>query len=1040
MKGRIPVRFGISALTLACILLLLGGAALAAPSGTETRVSFSGSPGCNNILPSADDGWIVWQESCTGDLHIIAYHYRSGIQLTLPNATLTSSAPNIKGRRIVWFEVTDPGAELSDLYYTDLTTSNPRARRLNLPLSWKTNPVVDENLIVWEDKETSSSPVKQDILMYNISSRILYNLTPGTRDSSQIFPSISGNRVVWLDDRNGQYDIFMNTTFDGWALVNVTPGIPGPGQHRPIINGDHIVWSDNMDTIYLNDMSSTTILRPYAAGDRINNVAVCGTYIAWKEQTGGSSGPWDIFVNNIASSAPPDRITDSGSMRYQGVVSDPLSSPVVITPDSRVIWVDKRSGRPNIFMFTFGESQECPVAAFSASPVEGPAPLLVNFADRSTGTPTTWRWEFGDGTTAFTRTALHRYTENGIYEARLIVGNTVCRNASGLQTISVGIPAVNFTGTPTEGIVPLTVTFSGSATGSPTGWLWDFGDGSASTTQNPTHLYAAGGTYDVNLTVTNAIGSTRRSKPHYIAARNGLEQYSLTNISGLAVSGSGPQHLTINTTLIPDYSLTNDDRILIIYPPSRYGWREIVFYSAGGSAFTASQNVVTGIISSVFLTIRDMEPAFSPSVIGRNNSITYAMESGQYSAPAFLLTRVWEGTFPSDDGWFSNIIHKSHFSYRNVGYTIKITRNNLGIPSRLKLNLSAATAWVRRSGGLESGRCQTYVIGMGYNAEGDLVGSVIPAQFTGNDTVHQLEYFVADIPASYTFFTTYALAQLSGNGNPLQLITLTVTQHAGPAEEKEQPAADNRDTEGPAVDTKGAGAITTPLPAPSPLPAPTPDPGVSAKIYTNGDGIVTQLTILRSNDRLATLSVGEGIVAAGADGKPLALVTLKGLSSGSLPADPGSTFTFAGLAYEIGPDGASFNPPAAFALTPLQVQWGHDYIVRTYDENSRLWQDLPTTLNTTTGTITAPVTHLCTIALFSKPSPGPATPFTTAAPMPSDNPQLPVAAVPSSAFSIISGMTEWLVSTLINNPVIAAGIGALALAAYLFRQGRLSGP
>jgi PKD repeat protein len=41
-----------------------------------------------------------------------------------------------------------------------------------------------------------------------------------------------------------------------------------------------------------------------------------------------------------------------------------------------------------------------------------------------------------------------------------------------------------------------------------TGWAWDFGDGTTSTEQNPTHKYASTGTYQVSLTVTDADGGT----------------------------------------------------------------------------------------------------------------------------------------------------------------------------------------------------------------------------------------------------------------------------------------------------------------------------------------------------------------------------------------------------------------------------------------------------------------------------------------------------------------------------------------------------
>lgn len=53
----------------------------------------------------------------------------------------------------------------------------------------------------------------------------------------------------------------------------------------------------------------------------------------------------------------------------------------------------------------------------------------------------------------------------------------------------------------------LTLDFTDESTGVPTSWAWNFGDGHTSTVPNPTHLYAAAGTYTVTLTVTNGVGS-----------------------------------------------------------------------------------------------------------------------------------------------------------------------------------------------------------------------------------------------------------------------------------------------------------------------------------------------------------------------------------------------------------------------------------------------------------------------------------------------------------------------------------------------------
>lgn len=50
------------------------------------------------------------------------------------------------------------------------------------------------------------------------------------------------------------------------------------------------------------------------------------------------------------------------------------------------------------------------------------------------------------------------------------------------------------------------VSFQDDSYGQPSGWFWDFGDGSTSSLQNPIHSYLSAGTYDVSLFVSNALG------------------------------------------------------------------------------------------------------------------------------------------------------------------------------------------------------------------------------------------------------------------------------------------------------------------------------------------------------------------------------------------------------------------------------------------------------------------------------------------------------------------------------------------------------
>ena len=87
--------------------------------------------------------------------------------------------------------------------------------------------------------------------------------------------------------------------------------------------------------------------------------------------------------------------------------------------------------------------------------------------------------------------------------------------------VPLAAPVAAFTGTPLTSTAPLDVTFTDASSGtSITNRRWDFGDGNISTyagSTNPTHRYSSAGTYTVNLTVTNAGGSTSLKRTNYIS-------------------------------------------------------------------------------------------------------------------------------------------------------------------------------------------------------------------------------------------------------------------------------------------------------------------------------------------------------------------------------------------------------------------------------------------------------------------------------------------------------------------------------------------
>ena len=166
-----------------------------------------------------------------------------------------------------------------------------------------------------------------------------------------------------------------------------------------------------------------------------------------------------------------------------------------------------------------------PVANFVGTPTSGTAPLTVTFRDRSTNTPTSWGWDFGDNSSvnATVQNPVHTYASAGNYTVKLTATNSAGSNLftqTNYITVTSGVvtPVVNFVGSPTSGTAPLTVTFTDSSTNTPISWSWDFGDNSSvnATVQNPVHTYASAGNYTVKLTATNSAGSNTKSSTNYI--------------------------------------------------------------------------------------------------------------------------------------------------------------------------------------------------------------------------------------------------------------------------------------------------------------------------------------------------------------------------------------------------------------------------------------------------------------------------------------------------------------------------------------------
>jgi PKD repeat protein/Zn-dependent protease len=165
-----------------------------------------------------------------------------------------------------------------------------------------------------------------------------------------------------------------------------------------------------------------------------------------------------------------------------------------------------------------------PVPDFSATPPGGNIPLIVTFNDRTTGTPDSWDWDFGDGSSATVQNPTHTYTKPGIFSVTLLSGNefgTGQITKSGIINAGV-VPETEFAAENRQGDPPLTVRFHDFSAGNPVSWSWDFGDGSTSTEKDPVHTYTKEGSYTTSLHVTNAFGSDSLIRSDHIRVGNPL--------------------------------------------------------------------------------------------------------------------------------------------------------------------------------------------------------------------------------------------------------------------------------------------------------------------------------------------------------------------------------------------------------------------------------------------------------------------------------------------------------------------------------------
>lgn len=165
----------------------------------------------------------------------------------------------------------------------------------------------------------------------------------------------------------------------------------------------------------------------------------------------------------------------------------------------------------------------------SVSDTLGCRPFTTSFQNISPGA-TAWFWNFGDGNTSTQQNPVHTYTTAGIYTVTLTVTLGNCTSTITLpHQIHVIRPVPDFN-TPTAAVcAPAQVQFNDLSTGA-VQWLWDFGDGTTSTVQHPSHIYNIPGSYTVSLRIWDSLGcSAIKVRNNYIIVPGTYAYFTLTS-------------------------------------------------------------------------------------------------------------------------------------------------------------------------------------------------------------------------------------------------------------------------------------------------------------------------------------------------------------------------------------------------------------------------------------------------------------------------------------------------------------------------------
>ncbi|MCF6285666.1 MAG: PKD domain-containing protein, partial [Candidatus Hydrogenedentes bacterium] len=318
--------------------------------------------------------------------------------------------------------------------------------------------------------------------------------------------------------------------------------------------------------------------------------------------------------------------------------------------------------------------------ASSTSVSEGDSVVFTDLSVSSTEPITGRLWDFGDGRTSTNARPEHQYTQAGAFTVSLTVMTT---NSSNTETKSNYIivqrkvaPAARFSVNPSSPVALTTATFgdtSDAGSAPILEWFWDFSDGTTSREENPTHVFEAGGDYNVSLSVVSAHGSDTVTEvvavqvvvPTAAFAISDATPFVLENVSFTNSSTDGSAPVTQHIWEFGDGASSVEENPTHAYNSAGDFEVRLTVVSAHGSN-TASSPV----------TVSFMPPTAAFSAATQSPNVGDAVQFTDESTPGTAAVNSWLWDFGDPDSGAANASasqNPTHTYSASGFYTVTLT-------------------------------------------------------------------------------------------------------------------------------------------------------------------------------------------------------------------------------------------------------------------------------------------------------------------------------------------------------------------------------